>query len=74
MWKEKSVDVITFGDLSYIMNFIECDGFFFQNRDKGWAGQICISLETSRKVKKEKFRGLLKGSSVGVKTKSNKIK
>ena len=28
MWKEKSVDVITFGDLSYIMNFIECDGFF----------------------------------------------
>ena len=47
---------------------------FFQNRDKGWAGQICISLEISRKVKKEKFRGLLKGSSVGVKTKSNKIK
>lgn len=45
---------------------------FFQNRDKGWAGQICISLEISRKVKKEKFRGLLKGSSVGVKTKSNK--
>ena len=32
MWKEKSVDVITFGDLSYIMNFIECDGFFPEQR------------------------------------------
>ena len=32
MWKEKSVDVITFDDLSYIMNFIECDGFFPEQR------------------------------------------
>ena len=30
--KEKSVDVITFGDLSYIMNFMECDGFFPEQR------------------------------------------
>ena len=32
--KGKNVDVITFGDLSYIMNFIECDGFFSRTEIK----------------------------------------